>query len=327
MIDHFFKEISSLTFIPNKMEMTLNYKLKNPIPSYVLCCLPAIATMGAAPYEELIAKIFWLVICLSNPFLGLYYTCNIKINEIVVFWLSKENFRRENGNKISYRPAGHHAMLIEPEDLDLLKDCVANASVLERWSSLAAAYYMIIGIIIGAAGAIYPQISDICVEWTYILLLLAWTLPAIYRRIVHGKALIGDPRKKASEIKIHVRNISKEDKVWIHVRVVITAISSIVVPWLTVLLAYFIPPIGFFCRSKYLAIVCTIWSLNSIIAYTYHLLLEEKYNFIDYIIYIWFTIWGLIVAALLLFLALLNNNQSWWLVFGESCDISTICPI
>jgi hypothetical protein len=190
---------------------------------------------------------------------------------------------------------------------------------------------MIIGIILGVEGAIYPQIS--CVEWTYIPSLLAWTLPAIYKRVVYGKMVIKDPNVKLKDlgIKIRVKNFDN-NKRWIHIRVAITALVSIVSPWLTVLLAYFVPPVGFFCRSIYLSVICSIWSLNNIIAYFHHLrfhhlfLEKEKYNIVDKRIRRWYSYCGLVVTVLFLFLAILNNDQKLWVKLGDSCDISTVCP-
>src|SRR3954453_10849635 len=111
--------------------------LKNPIPQYVLGCLPAIAIMGASPKEDFRDKLIWVLVCLACPFMGLLYTCNVKSDETAIYWLPKRFFIGENGKEIPYRPIGHHIMKIEPNDqLNRLEDCVANASVLERLSSL-----------------------------------------------------------------------------------------------------------------------------------------------------------------------------------------------
>jgi hypothetical protein len=133
-------------------------KLKNPVPQYVLGCLPAIATIGASPKEDFIEKLIWVTICLACPFTGLFYTCNVKSNETVIYWLPKRYFSGKNWEEIPYRPIGHRFMQIEPKDqLNYFEDCVANASVLERLSSLASAYYIIIGIIAGIVRALGSQ--------------------------------------------------------------------------------------------------------------------------------------------------------------------------
>ncbi|CAG8559785.1 11016_t:CDS:2 [Funneliformis mosseae] len=53
--------------------------------------------------------------------------------------------------------------------------------------------------------------------------------------------------------------------------VTITALLSIVYPWMTVLIVYLTPPVGNYCRSKYVTVICSIWSFNSALAYIYHI--------------------------------------------------------
>ncbi|CAG8720376.1 10246_t:CDS:1, partial [Ambispora leptoticha] len=145
----------------NQQLLDLVSNLLNPIPQYVLGSLPAIATIGAAPMEDFFQKIMWLFRCLGSPFIGLFYTCNIPSDSTFIFWLPKRYFRKverdgegKTINNIPYRPVGHHALLLVlPEFnqrfgdelqenarvLQGLDECVANASVLERFSSLVAA--------------------------------------------------------------------------------------------------------------------------------------------------------------------------------------------
>ncbi|CAG8511452.1 242_t:CDS:2 [Ambispora gerdemannii] len=147
-------------------------RLQNPVPQYVLGCLPALATIGAAPMEDFIQKLMWLAQCLGCPYLGLFYTCNVKISETAIYWLPKRCFVGIDGKEIPYRPFGHRAMVViksgkhskqsgentyqyteklsaNASALKKLEACIANASVLERLSSLVSAYYIFVGIFSG----------------------------------------------------------------------------------------------------------------------------------------------------------------------------------
>ncbi|CAG8595635.1 11128_t:CDS:1 [Ambispora gerdemannii] len=334
----------------------------NPVPQYILSIIPAVLTAGAAPKTNFIDKLIRVAQCLSCPFIGLFYTCNVKNDEITTYWLRKCHFMEVKielkelvKTQIPYKPVGHHAMtIIRPGNiakfieqtesnkfvretfkelaesnktvLEILEEeCVANASVLERLSSLTLAYYILIGIISGIMRLIGPII---CEDWPYIPLAFCWTLPAIYRRSVHGRLLVKDPEMKLKNNKIYViKNDDNDNELQTHIRVVLTALASITVPWISVFLAYLTPPIGFYCRSKYLAVLCSIWSLNNLVAYIHHWV-EEKNKTFDHIVHIWFTVFGVIVAMLLFVLALLISETSWWVsLFGQSCDVSGICPV
>ncbi|CAG8551400.1 8155_t:CDS:2 [Ambispora gerdemannii] len=307
-------------------------KLSNPVPPYVLGCLPAIATIGAAPKDAFIDKLLWVVQCLACPFLGLFYTCNVRSNETAIYWLPSRCFIGVDGSEIHHRPFGHRAMMVikpgaysekpgansslltdisntNASALRKVEECIANASVLERLSSLASAYYIMLGAIIAISKVVRPHTCD---DWPYLPLALAWTLPAIYRRTVHGRLIVRDPKKSLGDDKIIVKKFDDDDdKEHMHIRVVLTALASIAVPWISVLLAYFTPPKGFFCRSRYLTTFCTIWSFNSIVAYIHHWV-EERNKIFDRIVRIWFSISGIGVAILLLVLAVLSNDASWW---------------
>ncbi|CAG8472149.1 9506_t:CDS:2 [Ambispora leptoticha] len=324
--------MSSSTII-NRQLLDFVRNLLNPVPQYVLGSLPAIATIGAAPMEDFFQKIMWVFRCLGCPFIGLFYTCNIPSDETAIFWLPKRCFRgveidrHDNSTiikEIPYKPVGHHAMLlIMPEFnqrfvreleanarvLQGLDECVANASVLERFSSLVAAYYISVGIIAAIARVFGPVV---CEDWPYIPLLLAWTLPAIYRRIIHGRLLVRDPNKRLGDNIIYVREFDHiQDKESIHIRVVITAIASITVPWTTIILAYSTPPTGFFCRSKYISVICALWSFNSFLGYIHHLV-GEKNKVVDYILGVWYSLCGLFVGFLLFLLTLLSKKPELW---------------
>ena len=75
--------------------------------------------------------------------------------------------------------------------------------------------------------------------------------------------------EKLEKAKIPTKEIEDKKKN-IVTRVMLTAIASIVVPWLSVVIAYFTRPVGFYCRSKYLTILCSIWSFNSVLACILH---------------------------------------------------------
>ncbi|CAG8479707.1 9091_t:CDS:1 [Ambispora leptoticha] len=323
-----------MVLLVNQELLDLVQNLLSPMPPYVLGSLPAIATIGAAPMEDFFQKLMWLSRCLGSPFIGLFYTCNIPSDSTFIFWLPKHYFRRvETDNEIPYKPVGHHAMLLvmpeferrfeqalqaNKEALKALDECVANASVLERFSSLVAAYYISVGVIAAIARVFGPVV---CEDWPYIPLLLAWTLPAIYRRIAHGRLLVRDPKKRlGNDKKLYVRKFDHfQDKESIHIRVVITAIASITVPWLAVVMAYNTPPVGFFCRSKYASVICSIWSFNSFLGYIHHLF-DEKSKVADHIFGVWCSLCGLFVGFLLFVFTLLAKQPTWWAdLFGSAC--------
>ena len=56
----------------------VTHMLQNPVPTYLLGTLPAILTIGAAPFTSLKLKISHILICISCPFVGLFYFVNIK---------------------------------------------------------------------------------------------------------------------------------------------------------------------------------------------------------------------------------------------------------
>ncbi|CAG8551556.1 5001_t:CDS:1 [Ambispora gerdemannii] len=298
----------------------LNFEL--PIPAFVVGCFPAIFTIGASPKGKLPQKLMRTLRCLACPFLGLFYTCNIKNDETALYWLPKSCFIGVDGSNIPYKPFGHHAMEMKYSDanravLEKLEDCMTNASVMERFSSLASAYYIILGLIVGISRVLVPSI---CEDWPYIPLALAWTLPAIYRRTVNARLLVDDPKVAIGDGKITMQKfVYDEDREHMHSCVVLTVLASIAVPWLSVILAYFTPPKGFFCRSKYLTVFCTIWTFNCIVAYIHHWVGENN-KLVNRIIRIWFSACGVGIAMLLIVLGLLSIEREWWIrLFGETC--------
>jgi len=306
--------------------LKLILKLQEPVPQYVLGCLPTIATIGTAPDDGLIRKILWMLRCLGCPFTGLFYFCNIGSDEIAMsaYWLTSRSFMAEKGGIIRYRPFGHHAMEFLPtlDQEELMKECIAEASILDRLSSLASAYYILVGIFAGIARAIGPCIRG---DWSYIPLALAWTLPAIYVRVFGGKVVFKDPRKRLKDDGIVVRALEEDKFNAKNAHTVLTITFSIVVPWISVFFAYFTQPIGFGCRSKYLTVLCSIWTFNSIVAYISHIKGEKIVSGNKYI-YCLFCTSGAIIAVLFTVLAFLSNSPSWWIkLFGISCDTSKTC--
>ncbi|RIA85726.1 hypothetical protein C1645_857342 [Glomus cerebriforme] len=313
--------------------VSLVHKLLNPVPQYVLGCLPAVAIIGATPREKFGEKLAWVARCLGCPFTGLFYSCNVGCNKaaLCLYWLPSNYFEGQYHTAIRYRPVGIRSMTPSPNELQRIRTeirrCTARASVLERLSSLVSAYYIIVGIIAGISRVTEPVI---CEDWPYIPLLLSWTIPAIYKRVAWGNLMVKNPKEELNNIRpITLNEIDDtESKTHKLLAVTLTAFVSIVFPWITVLLAYFTPPIGYYCRSKYITVLCGIWSFNSALAYICHLIGETDISNFGYgIFHVWFSVCGVVVALMLFFLGLLTNNPEWWLsLFGPSCDISSACP-
>jgi hypothetical protein len=305
-------------------------KLQNLVPQYVLGTLPAVATIGATPVEGLISKLFWMFRCLSCPFTGLFYFCNIgNVDRAMnAYWLDSVNFVEIKGDDVKYRPIGHHSMELVKSSItlnqkDYMKECIAEASVLDRLSSLASAYYIMIGIFAGIVRVVRPCLSG---DWPYIPLSLAWTFPAIYVRVVGGRLVFRNPKKFLVDDRIIVKKLDDDELHDKKVRTFLTALFSIAIPWISVLLAFSTPPRGCGCRCKYISLLCGIWTLNSFMGYLSHVKGEKTVNG-NRILHCWFVFSGFIVAGLFLLLGLLSNERTWWMsVLGPKCDVSTTCP-
>jgi hypothetical protein len=293
--------MTSTEYAEETLLLNLIFKLQDPIPQYVLGCLPAIATIGAAPDNGLMNKLIWIFRSLGSPFSGLFYFCNIDQNGMCAYWLPSDSFI-QNGNPISYRPFGHHAMELDftPDQKKYMRECIAEATVLDRLSSLASAYYILIGIFAGIANATC-SLGNTCTikDWPYIPLALAWTLPVICVRVFNGRVVFKDPRHKfqfeelkeedgeeseeernekdeieieiISEVKDDERGRNENKKIRVKklkddmlnskiAHTILTAAFSILMPWMAVLLAYFTKPIGFACRSKFLTGIFIIFN-------------------------------------------------------------------
>src|SRR6266542_492787 len=250
--------------------------------------------------------------CLGCPFTGLFYFSNIRNNakEIGTYWLTSDYFI-QRGNLIPYRPVGHHAFSIEttPSQERIMRECIADASILDRLSSLASAYYIVTGVVIGITKAIEPWSSK-GKEWPYTPLLLAWTLPAIYKRVVGGRVLFIDPSIRLQQTlnQIEVENFDSDRRNQIAAHVSLTAIFSIVIPWTAVILVYFTTPVSFGCRCKYISLICSIWSFNNLAAYMLHIKGERNVSG-HVLIHSWFCFAGVVVAILLFLLSMLSHAE------------------
>ncbi len=91
-------------------------------------------------------------------------------------------------------------------------------------------------------------------------------------------------------------------------------------------MAYFTRPVGFRCRSKYLTVLCCIWSCNSVLAYCLHRRGERNVSN-NGTVNGYFCISGTIIAMLLIFLSILSNTRILWVkIFGDACADSSLCP-
>ncbi|CAG8507829.1 9649_t:CDS:2 [Diversispora eburnea] len=216
---------------------------REPIPPYVFGTFPAIATIGTAPFNIFRGKLLWIFRILGSPFTGLSYFCNVKHNDpsaMCAYWLPSRNFINENGQNILYRPFGHYAMELDPNDRQkaMINACVAKSSVLERLGSLVTVYFVLVGTITAIAKLAG---KNHCEDWTYIPMILSWTLPAIYIRTIKGRIVVFDPCEKLRNERIIVKNLpdGRSDS---RVYILITAFVSITAPWIAVYIAYLSPP-------------------------------------------------------------------------------------
>ncbi|KAF0425633.1 hypothetical protein F8M41_006309 [Gigaspora margarita] len=324
------------------MDSVLNFlhRLQNPVPQFVIGCLPAIAIIGASPEKGFKKKLFWILRCLACPFTGIFYTLIIENKEesIFAYWLPSERFISDNDERVQYMPFGYHAKkILTPTDAqqECINVCIAEASILERISSLASAYYIAVGVVSGVARVYTPSS---CTDWPYVSVLLAWTFVIIYKRFICGKFVAKSPNETVKEFidtkkilfdeQIRVKDLSKCDLKRKRTLVILIGLISIFFPWLSVLLAHNTPPVGFYCRSRYLAVICSIWSINSTVAFISHLKGESRADNNGNIVHKLYCFCGLIMAGLLLFLALLCDYRDWWeKFFGEVCKSTDCIPV
>ncbi|CAG8610467.1 11127_t:CDS:2, partial [Acaulospora morrowiae] len=216
-------------------------KLREPAPQYVLGCLPAIATVGTTPYEghdQIAMCVYWL------PHTSFKM---IRDNNKGRFAFNEEG-DEDDYEPIPYRVFGYHAreLVLSDEQKELLKGCIAEASALDRLASIASAYHIMVGVFSGIS-----RIVGQCIEqdWPHIPMSLAWMLPAIYVRVIYGKVVFIDPRKRIKD-RIIVKRLNPRKKKIISFSVTLIALLTIIFPWTAVILAYFTPPVGYHCRRR-----------------------------------------------------------------------------
>nr|CAG8510735.1 13788_t:CDS:2 [Entrophospora candida] len=186
-------------------------KLQEPMPQYVLGLIPVIVTLGAAPFESLVHKLIWIFKCISTPYTGLFYYLNIKDNpvEMCIYWLPEEYFVTTKEKRLDFQPVGLHVkdMLITSEQKKIFKNCTANASVLDRLSSLASGYYITVGIIVGISGVAGQCDNG---SWPFLTWSFLWTIPVIVRRTFGtGIIVVKDPK---IELKGHLIRVLEENE-------------------------------------------------------------------------------------------------------------------
>ncbi|CAI2173613.1 2987_t:CDS:2 [Funneliformis geosporum] len=200
-------------------ELQILRKLLNPLPQYVLGCFPAIAIIGESPMSKFTEKFTWVLRCLGCPFSGLFYSLNVGNKEVsrCIYWLSVDYFKVKKDMEISYQKPQYRPF--------------AKASVLERLSSLVSAYYIVVGVTAGISMTTGPIV---CEGWAYIPLLLSWTFPAIWKRGFSGILVVKDPKKVFENTKIYLDGYSTDEiRTSKRATVTMTALLSIVYPWIT----------------------------------------------------------------------------------------------
>ncbi|CAG8649354.1 24857_t:CDS:2, partial [Gigaspora rosea] len=214
------------------------------------------------------------------------------------------------------RPFGYHVMKIKPNKSQkrILEDWIAKASLLDRLLLFFSAYYIIISIIAGITKAVKPCTQDNSLgDWPYIPILFAWILPVIYVRMFKGKVVCKVlPERLKNRITIVKYNpaITKTKQNWVFA----IFCFSLFLPWLSVFITYWIPPIGFSCKCKFLTVICSIWSFNNIVAYASHMKGEKDVHGPSPI-GVMFICFGTMVGLGLIFFETL-----WESAFGASCN-------
>nr|CAG8520263.1 4828_t:CDS:2 [Entrophospora candida]CAG8646211.1 7872_t:CDS:2 [Entrophospora candida] len=271
------------------------------IPQYALGSLSAIAILGATPNDAVIMSAYWL-----------------EFNRFVEDNDNRAIYNDGGVTILNYRLFGWDAkrMDLTTEQKELMKGCVAEASILDRLSYMVSIYYLIVGILAGIVRAIGPCIKE---EWPYIPLILAWTLPAVFRRAIGGIVVVHNPNKRISGLII-ISNSPKDKRL----NVIETGLFSIAVPWLAVILAYFTTPVGYRCRSRFLTVLCVVWTFNNLVSLFFNIMRIRGKNIRTFVNF-YFCISGAFVAFMLLSLVILSNSRPLWVkVFGDFCADPTI---
>ncbi|CAG8496543.1 4417_t:CDS:2, partial [Racocetra fulgida] len=114
--------------------------------------------------------------------------------------------------KVQNIPFGYHYKTISDlteTQKECIKECIAEASILERLSPLVSAYYIIVGLLSGITRIFSPSA---CTDWPYISVLLAWTIVVVYKRSICGKILVKSPEDMLQEY-INNKKLVLDDKI------------------------------------------------------------------------------------------------------------------
>ncbi|CAG8486262.1 7923_t:CDS:2 [Cetraspora pellucida] len=289
--------------------LSLLQKFQNPVPQFVLGCLPAVAIIGATPEKGFMNKILWMMRCLGCPFTGLLYVLTVltakdKDVSMFAYWLPSNKFNT------SKRPFGWHAKKISIISTTTIKECIekasvlAEASVLERLSSAVSAYYVIVGILSGIYRIFGPSA---CNDWPYVSVLLSWTMIALLMRAFYGKLIVKSPNCAFND-KINVDVTDERVKRVGYAIIIIAVFLSTIFPWISVFIAYYTPPVGFGNDEVHIRTDNEEGNDGNV---------TNTHNIINAI----FCSFGIIVGGLLIYLGLLCNNRSWWVsTFGTACE-------
>jgi hypothetical protein len=142
-------------------------------------------------------------------------------------------------------------------------------------------------------------------------------LPVIYKRIVNGKVVFINPKKRLRG-KIVVKHLDEDKAGTLSAHVAILALSSILMPWIVVILAYHTPPVEFGCRSRYLTAITILWTINNTITYYLHIKGDTSVTGNRYV-HSMFATCGILVVTYFSFLVILGGKPELWSIMGESC--------
>ncbi|KAF0457162.1 hypothetical protein F8M41_001243 [Gigaspora margarita] len=253
--------------------------------------------------------------------------------------LEKQGDKGEHASLLA-RPMGFHAKTMCPNAAQesILDLCVEDASLIDRFSALISGFYIIFGI----AGGIIILFEKPCTydssyqDWPFITTLFIWTLPVICFRAYYGRVVFRIPNRDIKtnltpnnqindeNPEVSLSLISNENPIKVEpldnsilykkrCNVIITLLISITLHWISVIIAYLTPPVAFLCRARYLSIICTIWTVNSLIAAILHIK-DIRFNFKT-----WFRFCGIVIAGLLIVFGLLTTHKSWWYSISSLC--------
>ena len=315
--------------------------LVNPIPQYLLGILPAILVLGDSPFSTLFSKTMHVFLCLGCPFTGLFYFLNVDTGpssiDQCVYWLLPKYFHKKQF------PFGYNSKKIEcsEETQRTLEKCILPTSALERFACAISLYFITVGVFVGIIRAVGPcHVQD----WPSIPLLFAWTFPALVSIMIKGKTVGRNPVDELNPVDesnaadeenpennaiplIEVVSNSAECTEKIRTKVIAVLFLSIIAHWLAVIITYYTRPIGFGCRSKYLTVISSIWTFNSIACYIVYYLRDRPPPGVDKDnnkLHILFQICGVAIFVLLIGFGVLSHDPSWWVaVFGDSCSVSS----